>query len=124
MATCARAAAAYEGCGTAIMWSNSYSYDWGCMCCAPTPSTSAHKYWGVYDFEIMVPPPSPPPPSPPPPSPLPPSPSAPPPSPSPAPPSPSSPPPICGCSAELEAMPHELEDELEAELEAKLEAIR
>ena len=53
----ARAAAAHEGCGTSIMWSNSYSYDWGCMCCAPTPSTSAHKYWGVYDFEIMVPPP-------------------------------------------------------------------
>merc|ERR1719506_1460633 len=71
MATCARAAAAHEGCGTSIMWSE-YSYDWGCMCCAPAPLTRAHAYWRIYAFEIPAPlaSPSPPPlasPSPPPP---------------------------------------------------------
>eukprot|EP00964_Phaeocystis_antarctica_P080251 scaffold50112_cov55-Phaeocystis_antarctica.AAC.1 len=32
--------------------------------------------------------------------------------------------PSCGCSAEIEAVPGELEPELDAKLEAKLEAIR
>ena len=97
MATCARAAAAHEGCGTSIMWSvaaghlvrvrlarvraspcltltrSGYSYDWGCMCCAPAPLTRAHAYWRIYAFEIPAPLASPSPPplaSPPPPPPL------------------------------------------------------
>lgn len=79
METCALAAATDPDCESTLMYSPMYSYEWGCMCCTSPPetvlsdpNTTAHAFWKLYSFEVLVtldPPSSPPampPPSPPP----------------------------------------------------------
>ena len=52
---CARAAAMDSRCGNAIQWSPAYSWEWGCFCCAPGATTSAHNAnWNVISFSAAA----------------------------------------------------------------------
>lgn len=46
-----------------IMWSDSYSYSWGCRCCLVGYQSKAHQWWDLYEivesYRITSPPPPP-----------------------------------------------------------------
>merc|ERR1712106_98128 len=48
---CLAAAVADSGCGSSIMWSDSYNYSWGCRCCVPGATYTKHNLWDIYQVE-------------------------------------------------------------------------